>query len=338
MSMIFDDDDGSERPMPVSDSSPTKPTFVVGGGGGGGGGGSSGGVIGASGSADRAAYEASLPKRCERCKRAKKGGQYCFEAGHHLRPGDPRPLKLKRPPPPPGGASTSPQIKKIKLSVPGGGGGSSTPGSMAGAEDSAAAGEEGEEGGEAPERRVVDQRRPRKWERRTVEVTLVGGEVLVVQRWVTEEERQLTAKQDEFTSAEAQEALKRKAAVAQARAEAIHVHVAQGRNLFTRTLLKCSKSGRKLFTCTWPKCGKSFFESSRLKRHMLVHTGERPFKCPVDGCGKSFSLDFNLRSHLRAIHGHSYASAWQTCKAEEDAIKGGNRPKRRGSTRREARD
>jgi hypothetical protein len=35
----------------------------------------------------------------------------------------------------------------------------------------------------------------------------------------------------------------------------------------------------------------------------------------VEGCGKSFSLDFNLRSHLRAIHGHSYASAWQTCKA-----------------------
>jgi len=45
----------------------------------------------------------------------------------------------------------------------------------------------------------------------------VGGEVMVVQRWVTEEDRQLTQKQDEFTSAEAQEALKRKAAVAQAR-------------------------------------------------------------------------------------------------------------------------
>eukprot|EP00802_Teleaulax_amphioxeia_P023012 Tamp_23530.p1 GENE.Tamp_23530~~Tamp_23530.p1 ORF type:complete len:210 (-),score=43.75 Tamp_23530:240-869(-) len=130
-------------------------------------------------------------------------------------------------------------------------------------------------------------KRPRAWHRRQVQIKLIGGEELTVWRWVTDTARQLSRKA-EFTSHDAQEALKRKAALAQ---------------------------GRKLFTCTWPQCGKSFFESSRLKRHMLVHTGERPFKCPVEGCGKSFSLDFNLRSHLRAIHGHSYASAWQTCKA-----------------------
>ena len=38
-------------------------------------------------------------------------------------------------------------------------------------------------------------------------------------------------------------------------------------------------------------------DNSKLRRHQLVHSGERPFKCDV--CGKRFSLDFNLKTHLR---------------------------------------
>ncbi|KAI7874172.1 hypothetical protein K492DRAFT_103147, partial [Lichtheimia hyalospora FSU 10163] len=35
-------------------------------------------------------------------------------------------------------------------------------------------------------------------------------------------------------------------------------------------------------------CGWSFKRYEHLKRHMLVHTGERPFVCHFPGCGKSF--------------------------------------------------
>ncbi|KAG6527322.1 hypothetical protein ZIOFF_009421 [Zingiber officinale] len=41
------------------------------------------------------------------------------------------------------------------------------------------------------------------------------------------------------------------------------------------------------------------FHNSKLKRHYLIHTGERDFICPREGCGKAFSLDFNLRAHMK---------------------------------------
>ncbi|XP_062039468.1 transcription factor YY2 isoform X2 [Lepus europaeus] len=57
--------------------------------------------------------------------------------------------------------------------------------------------------------------------------------------------------------------------------------------------------GPRVHVCT--ECGKAFIENSKLKRHQLVHTGEKPFQCTFEGCGKRFSLDFNLRTHVR-IH------------------------------------
>ncbi|KAG6492590.1 hypothetical protein ZIOFF_047555 [Zingiber officinale] len=40
-------------------------------------------------------------------------------------------------------------------------------------------------------------------------------------------------------------------------------------------------------------CEQGVFHNSKLKRHYLIHTGERDFICPREGCGKS-KFDVNL--------------------------------------------
>ncbi|KAG0741501.1 hypothetical protein G6F62_009761 [Rhizopus arrhizus] len=51
--------------------------------------------------------------------------------------------------------------------------------------------------------------------------------------------------------------------------------------------------------CTFPDCSWSFKRYEHLKRHMLVHTGERPHPCPYPGCGKRFSRSDNFHAHYR---------------------------------------
>lgn len=58
------------------------------------------------------------------------------------------------------------------------------------------------------------------------------------------------------------------------------------------------KKGHK-HLCQYPFCGWSFKRYEHLKRHMLVHTGERPFVCHFPGCGKSFSRSDNFHAHSR---------------------------------------
>ncbi|KAK7246889.1 hypothetical protein RIF29_41759 [Crotalaria pallida] len=84
--------------------------------------------------------------------------------------------------------------------------------------------------------------------------------------------------------------------------------------------------GERQFVCHYEGCGKvevyewdigssvkntlfllqKFLDSSKLKRHFLIHTGERDFVCPHEGCGKAFSLDFNLRSHMKTHSQENY--------------------------------
>ncbi|KAL2904639.1 Zinc finger transcription factor YY1 [Bienertia sinuspersici] len=82
--------------------------------------------------------------------------------------------------------------------------------------------------------------------------------------------------------------------------------------------------GERQYVCHYSGCGKflscvylyhiqltlfflqKFLDSSKLKRHFLIHTGERDFICPHEGCGKAFSLDFNLRSHMKTHSQENY--------------------------------
>lgn len=83
------------------------------------------------------------------------------------------------------------------------------------------------------------------------------------------------------------------------------------------------------FLCRAEGCGRIFTEATamrrhaqthtkcpdatKLKRNLLMHTGEKQFVCSFEGCGKVFSSDFNLNQHLKTHSKENY----HTCPYEE---------------------
>ncbi|XP_037075808.1 zinc finger protein 569-like [Pollicipes pollicipes] len=49
--------------------------------------------------------------------------------------------------------------------------------------------------------------------------------------------------------------------------------------------------------CTCPECGRQFGSAYSMKRHYMIHTGERPYQC--DKCGRGFVQKGDLQAHYK---------------------------------------
>lgn len=55
----------------------------------------------------------------------------------------------------------------------------------------------------------------------------------------------------------------------------------------------------KMYFCPEKNCKKKFPSLSRVKRHYIVHTGQKPYKCLNKFCKKAFSRKDNMLQHYR---------------------------------------
>ena len=60
------------------------------------------------------------------------------------------------------------------------------------------------------------------------------------------------------------------------------------------------------YACPLASCSKVFKTSSRVRRHLLIHTGDKPYVCNLCGyqCNQSTHLKIHLQNQHNLKHEH----------------------------------
>lgn len=69
---------------------------------------------------------------------------------------------------------------------------------------------------------------------------------------------------------------------------------------YLRILLICYSQSKQLGIVQCHRCGRHFGNATRLKNHMVTHTGAKDFQCDI--CKRLFSLKHKLKQHILVVH------------------------------------